>query len=151
MATTTERIISIELPQITASDVQQRNAGYPLTDAAAQAVADVFNTRWLDQVWAAFEDTGAVVTVERRDTVFVDAEVGDTDEAIDRIHRLADALWESDIWDAVSPCVYCTSYVCHADNEPVPALDDDEEWERMAADHDADCEWIATRAHQIEA
>jgi hypothetical protein len=30
----------------------------------------------------------------------------------------------------------------------VPDADDDEAWGELAAEHDDDCEWIATRAHQ---
>ena len=42
-------------------------------------------------------------------------------------------------------CLYCYNPVGTLD---VPASWDDEMWEALAEEHDPDCEWIATRAHQ---
>ncbi len=36
----------------------------------------------------------------------------------------------------------------HALPDSVPDADDDEAWGELAAEHDDDCEWIATRAHR---
>jgi hypothetical protein len=36
----------------------------------------------------------------------------------------------------------------HALTDGVPDADDDEAWGKLAAEHDNDCEWIATRAHR---
>jgi hypothetical protein len=44
-------------------------------------------------------------------------------------------------------CLYC-----HAEVEPsesIPALDDDQGWTQLAAQHAPDCEWVRTRALQI--
>jgi hypothetical protein len=45
-------------------------------------------------------------------------------------------------------CAYCNASVEY-DDEPVPAVDDDDEWNRRAVEHTTDCEWIATRAHRV--
>jgi hypothetical protein len=45
-------------------------------------------------------------------------------------------------------CAYCGTEIVGADMGRVPELDDDEAWERIAAEHAPDCEWIATRAHR---
>ena len=43
-------------------------------------------------------------------------------------------------------CIYCGRMV--ADNTIVPARADGEAWDELASEHDAGCEWIATRAHR---
>lgn len=45
-------------------------------------------------------------------------------------------------------CAYCNVDVPD-EGDYVPAVNDDEEWERLATYHDTDCEWILTRAHRI--
>lgn len=45
-------------------------------------------------------------------------------------------------------CAYCWHLVPDEQGQPVPAVDDEDEWERLAALHHADCEWVLTRAHQ---
>jgi hypothetical protein len=45
-------------------------------------------------------------------------------------------------------CAYCGANIVGSDVGRVPAVDDDEAWERLAAEHDPECEWIATRAHR---
>ena len=73
----------------------------------------------------------------------------------------ADSAWESFVAeDAIYPhtdvkidergrrvigCAYCGRE--HALPDSVPDADDDEAWGELAAKHDDDCEWIATRAH----
>jgi hypothetical protein len=44
-------------------------------------------------------------------------------------------------------CLYCNA---DAPNEAPPALDDDRAWQRLAADHAPDCEWIMSRAHRLD-
>lgn len=46
-------------------------------------------------------------------------------------------------------CLYCSSEELFSHDDKVPAVDDDEEWERLANLHDADCEWVRTRAHRV--
>ncbi len=43
-------------------------------------------------------------------------------------------------------CLYCRCQIENADT--VPAINDDEAWEKLAVDHADDCEWILTRAHR---
>jgi hypothetical protein len=74
----------------------------------------------------------------------------------------ADTAWESFVAeDAIYPhadveidergrrligCTYCGRK--HALPDGVPEADDDEAWGELAAEHDDDCEWIATRDHR---
>jgi hypothetical protein len=44
-------------------------------------------------------------------------------------------------------CIYCDRLVPFEDD--VPELTDLAEWQRRGSFHDEECEWIATRAHQI--
>jgi hypothetical protein len=50
--------------------------------------------------------------------------------------------------DDLVECAYCGANV--SEIEPVPPVDDNEEWERLATDHSEGCEWIETRAHRIQ-
>lgn len=50
--------------------------------------------------------------------------------------------------DDLTECAYCNRTV--SDGDLVPAVDDDEEWTRLATDHAPDCEWIVTRAHRVD-
>lgn len=43
-------------------------------------------------------------------------------------------------------CAYCGRSIPAEDEELVPAVDDDDEWGRLAVDHDADCEWVVSRS-----
>lgn len=43
-------------------------------------------------------------------------------------------------------CAYCGRSIPAEDEELVPAVDDDDEWQRLAVDHDPDCEWIVSRS-----
>jgi len=43
-------------------------------------------------------------------------------------------------------CIYCG--LDTPELQEVPAVDNDEAWERLALEHEAGCEWIATRAHR---
>jgi hypothetical protein len=52
-------------------------------------------------------------------------------------------------------CLYCGRDVRWREvegnpSEAVPASDDDEAWDEIAAEHEDDCEWAMTRAHRIE-
>lgn len=47
-------------------------------------------------------------------------------------------------------CVYCGAEIPESRAAEVPPVDDDAEWELLAADHAADCEWIITRAHRVD-
>jgi hypothetical protein len=44
-------------------------------------------------------------------------------------------------------CNYCDQDV--TDETIVPAVDDDEAWAALAAEHADTCEWIETRAHRL--
>ena len=46
-------------------------------------------------------------------------------------------------------CAYCLNQVPCTDE--MPAVDDDAAWERIAKDHGAGCEWVETRAHNLDA
>ena len=48
--------------------------------------------------------------------------------------------------DTMQECVYCGIEVPYGD---VPQLWDDDAWEAEAGHHDADCEYVATRAFRI--
>ena len=47
-------------------------------------------------------------------------------------------------------CAYCEREQADDYDEDaiVPSVHDDEAWAELAESHDADCEWIATRAHR---
>lgn len=47
-------------------------------------------------------------------------------------------------------CLYCGQMVKLEDSGEVPAQSDDEAWERIAANHAPDCEWVTSRAHRRE-
>ena len=64
------------------------------------------------------------------------------DEYIDRASRREDMTTE---------CAYCGHDVPGNGEEPTPAVDDDDTWANLANHHADDCEWIATRAHRIDA
>lgn len=61
------------------------------------------------------------------------------------------------IWTAVQDdapqhqCLYCQAMLDgdEADLGPVPALDDDAAWVRIASEHAEWCEWVSTRAHRL--
>ena len=44
-------------------------------------------------------------------------------------------------------CIYCDAEV--NDHTHVPTGDEDDSWELAAAEHEAGCEWIITRAHTL--
>lgn len=46
-------------------------------------------------------------------------------------------------------CAYCGMEHTQEDEKIVPAIDNDEEWARLAKQHAPDCEWIRTRAHRV--
>jgi len=46
-------------------------------------------------------------------------------------------------------CHYCRRELTADQDAPVPAVGDDEAWEDLAEEHDEDCEWILTRAHNL--
>lgn len=47
----------------------------------------------------------------------------------------------------IKRCVYCGSTI--KDETIVPSLGDDVLWKIVATEHQSDCEWIQTRAHNI--
>lgn len=51
----------------------------------------------------------------------------------------------------MSECLYCNAELTADQDAPVPAISDDEGWGLLAEEHHAGCEWIATRAHRVEA
>ncbi len=46
-------------------------------------------------------------------------------------------------------CLYCGATV--HEREIPPAVDDDNGWTQEAEQHAEGCEWVATRAHRLEA
>lgn len=50
--------------------------------------------------------------------------------------------------NALEHCVYCHADVPFRESWP---MDADEAWQEIARDHAAGCEWVATRAHGLEA
>lgn len=56
---------------------------------------------------------------------------------------------DADANGRLSECAYCGGDV--TETYDIPAPDDSAAWARLAADHAADCEWVATRAHRREA
>ena len=46
-------------------------------------------------------------------------------------------------------CAYCDAEEI-ANSDTVPVVGDDATWQELATEHEASCEWIATRAHRIE-
>ena len=45
-------------------------------------------------------------------------------------------------------CVYCSAEI---DDSFVPRVGDDASWRALSCDHERYCDWIATRAHRVEA
>lgn len=67
-----------------------------------------------------------------------------------------DGLPEGYIWDTVEqmpgtpePCIYCGKMQPDPASLVVPKVDDEEGWAAAAGDHEARCEWVLTRAHQL--
>jgi len=46
-------------------------------------------------------------------------------------------------------CIYCGRRVPGTDDDPVPAVGDEDAWQALAAQHANGCEWVYTRAHRI--
>lgn len=44
-------------------------------------------------------------------------------------------------------CLYCGAQL---DSDYTPPVSADAEWDRLAEQHVAGCEWITTRAHRVE-
>jgi hypothetical protein len=47
-------------------------------------------------------------------------------------------------------CIYCECECSPLPGNVVPPADDDGAWERLAGEHSVGCEWIETRAHQVQ-
>ncbi len=47
-------------------------------------------------------------------------------------------------------CLYCGARNVDIAWADTPAVDDDDTWAELAAQHYTHCEWIETRAHRIE-
>lgn len=141
----------IVIDPMTASYMQEHNQGNPLTDAAAQQIADTFNRLIVERVQDAYPDAMVILQpLNGIDAVRAYNDNGDDDEIVASVGLMMEALWEQgDQWDTVQTCAYCSSNVCHAENEYVPLVDADEDWQALAQDHSEDCEWIVTRAHRV--
>lgn len=63
-------------------------------------------------------------------------------EAIDWLYGDGDYMPRMD----ANICIYCGLLGLHGSE--VPAVDDDEAWARLGAEHESYCEWLDTRAHQ---
>lgn len=63
---------------------------------------------------------------------------------------IADAAMAAMTDEPMVECAYCGRDVPGAEDDSVPAVDDDAAWAEIAAHHAADCEWALTRAHRIE-
>ena len=72
-----------------------------------------------------------------------------------REFRGRDALVTDFVWNHGSirfnagVCDYCERAIL--DTTCVPGVADDAAWDLIAIEHDADCEWVATRAHRTVA
>lgn len=152
MATTTTTVEIIIAP-MTAAYVQEHNGGNPLTDAAAEVIANAYNVALDDRIADEYPD--AAVTFQSLNGIDGFRVYADTDPEEDEIRLFLEsatqAIWESpELWDLVEGCAYCSSSVCHASDETVPDVDDDDAWGALAVDHATDCEWITTRAHRAQ-
>ena len=47
-------------------------------------------------------------------------------------------------------CVYCGVLIPDCDVEVIPSADDDAGWAAVGYYHDDDCQWVATRAMQLD-
>ncbi len=47
-------------------------------------------------------------------------------------------------------CLYCGRPIPDDIAELVPAVADIDRWNQVSRFHDADCEWVETKAHQLE-
>ena len=65
----------------------------------------------------------------------------DAESSTDFVWNDGRILFEADT------CVYCERVV--RDRTIVPNTYDAQEWHNLSLDHDEDCEWIVTRAHQL--
>lgn len=97
------------------------------------------------------------LTVEHLGAAATDADLNEFREAVERIlpafggnqAAAIDWLWgDGDYMPRLNAaaCAYCGALVL--DGTEVPAADNDTAWDRLSAEHAADCEWIATRAHR---
>jgi hypothetical protein len=94
------------------------------TELDHEALQDVARSRTLGR----YEDIGQAEI----DAMFQDA--------------LALLFVEHDELSTVAECVYCGAETREV---PVPAIDDDCEWDALSRHHHDDCEWVATRAHRV--
>lgn len=142
----------ISIARTTASDILDNNQGTPLTLDAAEVLAREFDRLLIERTEALYPQA-EVEVIEgdgiRRVSVSTDEDQEATIEIT--LDFEASEIWESEVlWSIVKVCAYCTSEWCHAEIESVPEADDDAAWEEKARQHTAACEWIETRAHQIE-
>lgn len=64
--------------------------------------------------------------------------------------QATDYIWNNGAWTErlnAGACIYCEKLV--SDRTVTPRPSDDETWAELAPEHEADCEWILTRAHWL--
>jgi hypothetical protein len=99
------------------------------------------------------------MTVEHLGNEATESDLTEFVEAVDRVRdgfateaEAIDYVWNDGEWTTrlmAGFCAYCGKLVEHG--VEVPSANDDEAWELITAEHAADCEWVTTRAHRLEA
>lgn len=66
------------------------------------------------------------------------------------VEEIADWIPRDAVYPQTVECIYCGADVEAVDEDfQSPAVDDDEAWTALAAQHRLGCEWIVTRAHRF--
>ena len=121
--------------------------GNPTTDHNGNSVANYSVTEVEPDDWQSLRDAyaGEGDTVGDRDQFLVWLEEQGID-ADDRV-RVAREVEE----ELTERCAYCDRDIPYRNPElGQPSDSDDEAWDELAENHDEDCEWVCTRAHQVE-
>ena len=106
-------------------------------DDATDADAAILNRALAAAIEARYRDDNVIVAIDSRTNWPSDHELArDIYEWVNRTYV--------NIIDEHA-CVYCGRIVERIDAVPV---DDDEAWANLVPEHDPDCEWALTRAHQ---
>ena len=116
-----------------------------LHDAAAR-----FANELTPKIREAYSDAELNIDIKPAgDTGFNGGPSCDNAEIAEHVQYLYDQTFnQGGFWpEMTGHCVYCGHETYITD---VPAYDDDEAWADIALEHAEDCEWVLTRAHQIE-
>ena len=78
---------------------------------------------------------------------------GDSGNIARRVQSAAKraALTEWAAQQRAATCLYCGRVGPLLDDRGVPGVGDDDAWAELAGEHEPTCEWVATRAHRLEA